>query len=66
MSDPRSLSSSTSTERREPLDFDEVSCGAPGFFDPLHPGEVSTHCALIAGHRGDHRGYIPAEWRQGP
>jgi len=52
-------------ERREPLDFEESTCGAPGYLDPLHPGEVSVRCALIQDHPDPtrHRGYILAEWR---
>ena len=49
-------------ERREPQDFDEPLCDAPGFFDPLHRDEVSVRCALIKGHPGNHHGYMPAEW----
>ena len=48
--------------RREPEDFEELLCDAPGFFDPLHRDEVSARCALVKGHPGKHRGYLPAEW----
>ena len=50
------------TERREPRDFDEPICDAPGYLDPLHRNEVSARCALIQNHPGNHMGYIPAEW----
>lgn len=51
-------------ERREPQDFDEPMCDAPGSIDPLHRDEVSTRCALIKGHPGNHLGYMPVEWPQ--
>ena len=45
-----------------PETFDDPLCDAPGYLDPLHPGEASVRCQLKAGHPGQHMGYIPAWW----